>query len=52
MSESGSILMAIDTQEQFEYLLNEWHSWAIASELSPMEKVAKTIKNHRSITAC
>ena len=34
------------TEEQFEYLLNEWHSWAIASELSPMEKVAKTIKNH------
>lgn len=34
------------TQEQFEYLLNEWHSWAIANKLSTMEKVAQTIKNH------
>ena len=34
------------TQEQFEYLLNEWHSWAIANKLSPMEKVAQTIKKH------
>ena len=34
------------TEEQFEFLLNEWHDWAIASALIPMEKVAKTIKNH------
>ena len=34
------------TEEQFEFLLNKWHDWAISSALTPMEKVAKTIKNH------
>jgi transposase len=34
------------SQEQFELLLNEWYEWAVRSQLSPMEKVAKTIMNH------
>lgn len=34
------------TEEQFELLLNQWYDWAVTSQLTPMEKVAKTIKNH------
>lgn len=34
------------SQEHFEILLNQWHKWAAGSQLSPMEKVAKTIMNH------
>jgi transposase len=34
------------TEEQFELLLNQWHEWATKSQLKPMEKVAKTIRNH------
>ena len=34
------------TGEQFEKLLTQWHNWAATSQLTPMEKVAKTIKNH------
>lgn len=34
------------TEKQFEFLLNKWHDWAMASKLSPMQKVAKTINNH------
>lgn len=34
------------TEEQFELLLTQWHDWAMKSQLTPMEKVAKTIKNH------
>ena len=30
------------TQEQFEYLLNEWHSWAIASEIPSNLAIKKT----------
>ena len=34
------------TEEYFELLLNQWHDWAANSQLKPMEKVSKTIKNH------
>ena len=36
----------VPTEEQFEFLLNEWYAWAVGCELEPMVKVARTIKNH------
>ena len=35
-----------DTQEKFIELLNKWYYWATHSQLEPIKKAAKTIKNH------
>ena len=35
-----------ENTEQFEGLLNSWYYWATHSQLAPIIKVAKTIKNH------
>jgi transposase len=35
-----------DNVDEFETLLQKWHSWAIKSGLEPMIKAAKTIKSH------
>ena len=34
------------SEEEFEKLLNKWYFWATHSQLEPMKKVAKTIRNH------
>jgi transposase len=34
------------TTEEFIFLLEKWHSWAVRSQLEPMKKAAKSIKNH------
>lgn len=35
-----------ESTAQFEGLLNSWYYWATHSQLAPIVKVAKTIKNH------
>jgi transposase len=39
------IYLAEDS-ESFKILLEEWYEWAISSNLEPIVKIAKTIKNH------
>jgi len=44
--ESFQKIYAAESLAQFETLLNTWYYWATHSQLAPIVKVAKTIKNH------
>ncbi len=46
MRETFQQIYAAPTQDIFIKLLTDWHEWVSKSELAPMLKVAKTIKNH------
>ena len=44
--ESFQDIYSADTVEEFEMLLKKWYFWATHSQLEPMIKAAKTIRNH------
>jgi transposase len=46
LRESFQQIYSATSEEAFEELLNEWYFWATHSRLEPMNKVAKTIKQH------
>lgn len=46
MRESFQQIYRAESFEDFEILLRRWYYWASHSQLGPMKKVAKTIKNH------
>lgn len=46
LRESFQQIYVAPTEESFEKLLSKWYFWATHSKLEPMQKVAKTIKNH------
>ena len=46
LRESFQQIYAAPTEQEFERLLNKWYYWATHSQLQPMKKSAKTIKNH------
>jgi transposase len=46
LRETFQQIYAASTPEEFENLLKDWYFWATHSQLEPMMKAAKTIKNH------
>jgi len=44
--EAFQLIYKADSTKEFEGLLNNWYYWATHSQLSPIVKVAKTIKKH------
>jgi len=44
--EAFQLIYKADNTKEFEGLLNNWYYWATHSQLSPIVKVAKTIKKH------
>ena len=44
--ENFQAIYLANSVDDFESLLDKWHSWTIKSKLEPMIKAAKTIKNH------
>ena len=44
--ESFQDIYMSENTEEFEALLNKWYFWAMHSQLEPIKKAAKTIKNH------
>lgn len=46
LRETFQQLYGAPTEKAFEDLLNKWYFWATHSQLDPMKKAARTIKNH------
>ena len=46
MREAFQQIYTAETIEEFTLRLKKWYAWATRSQLEPMKKAAKTIKNH------